>query len=574
MKKLMKYLKPYWVFVVLAPALMMLEVAIDLFQPRLLEEIIDVGIMQNNLDVVVNTGLKMLLITFIGALGGIGCSVTSSIAAQNAGADIRRNLFSKVQHLSFGSIDRFGTGSLITRLTDDVVQFQHFIMLLLRMFVRAPLLFFGSVIMAFSISWRLSLIIVAIIPLIVIIIYFSMKKVLPLFTRVQKEVDKVNSVVRDNVSGIRVVKSFASSNQESAKFAKTNDEYMRLSMKAARILVVIMPLFSLILNFGIVAVIWIGGIQVEAGGLQTGQIMAFVNYLTRMLMSIMMIGMMLIFVSRAQASARRISEVLETPEEEDIDTTEKFDLDGAIEFQNVNFSYEGNERKVLHDINLTINPGETVAFLGDTGSGKSTLVNLIPRLYEVTSGRIMLNGIDITKIPRRELRREIAFVFQETVLFSGKISDNIAYGNPDVSLEDIQQAADMARVGDFISTLPDGYDTNLSQMATNLSGGQRQRVAIARALASGARIIVFDDSTSALDARTEAAVMKAINDRLKCTKIIIAQKISSVVNSDRIYLLEAGRVVERGTHGELMKTSDLYRDIYRSQFGEVGEESA
>ncbi|MDI9376252.1 MAG: ABC transporter ATP-binding protein, partial [Thermotogota bacterium] len=332
--------------------------------------------------------------------------------------------------------------------------------------------------------------------------------------------------------------------------------------------------FSLILNFGIVAVIWIGGIQVEAGGLQTGQIMAFVNYLTRMLMSIMMIGMMLIFVSRAQASARRISEVLETPEEEDIDTTEKFDLDGAIEFQNVNFSYEGNERKVLHDINLTINPGETVAFLGDTGSGKSTLVNLIPRLYEVTSGRIMLNGIDITKIPRRELRREIAFVFQETVLFSGKISDNIAYGNPDVSLEDIQQAADMARVGDFISTLPDGYDTNLSQMATNLSGGQRQRVAIARALASGARIIVFDDSTSALDARTEAAVMKAINDRLKCTKIIIAQKISSVVNSDRIYLLEAGRVVERGTHGELMKTSDLYRDIYRSQFGEVGEESA
>ncbi|HQN27186.1 MAG TPA: ABC transporter ATP-binding protein, partial [Mesotoga sp.] len=235
---------------------------------------------------------------------------------------------------------------------------------------------------------------------------------------------------------------------------------------------------------------------------------------------------------------------------------------------------EGNERKVLHDINLTINPGETVAFLGDTGSGKSTLVDLIPRLYEVTSGRIMLNGIDITKIPRRELRREIAFVFQETVLFSGKISDNIAYGNPDVSLEDIQQAADMARVGDFISTLPDGYDTNLSQMATNLSGGQRQRVAIARALASGARIIVFDDSTSALDARTEAAVMKAINDRLKCTKIIIAQKISSVVNSDRIYLLEAGRVVERGTHGELMKTSDLYRDIYRSQFGEVGEESA
>jgi ATP-binding cassette subfamily B protein len=371
-----------------------------------------------------------------------------------------------------------------------------------------------------------------------------------------------------------VVKSFASSRQESAKFAKTNDEYMKLSMKSARILVVIMPLFSLILNFGIVAVIWIGGIQVEAGGLQTGQIMAFVNYLTRMLMSIMMIGMMLIFVSRAQASARRISEVLETPEEEDVKTTEKFDLNGPIVFQNVNFSYEGNERKVLRDINLTINPGETVAFLGDTGSGKSTLVNLIPRLYEVTSGRIMLNGIDITKIPRRELRKEIAFVFQETILFSGKISDNIAYGNPNASLEDIQQAADMARVGDFISTLPEGYDTNLSQMATNLSGGQRQRVAIARALASGARIIVFDDSTSALDAQTEVAVMKAINDRLKCTKIIIAQKISSVVNCDRIYLLETGRIVASGTHGELMKTSDLYREIYRSQFGEVGEESA
>lgn len=574
MKRLFKFLKPYWIFVVLAPLAMFLEVAIDLFQPKLLEEIIDVGIMNQNLDVVVSAGTKMLIITFIGVLGGIACVIFSTLAAQNAGADIRRSVFTKVQYLSFAKLDKFGTGSLITRITDDIVQFQQFIMILLRMFVRAPMLFIGSLIMSLLISWKLSLIFLVVIPLVTYLTFAIMKRVLPLFSRVQKEMDNVNTRVRDNLLGIRVVKSFASSRFESSKFEDANEKYTQIAMKAARTMVIIMPLLSLILNLGIVAVIWFGGIQVEAGGMQTGQIMAFVNYLGRMLMSMMMIGMMLVFVSRAQASAKRVAEVLEESEEEDVKAGISHDLRGPIVFENVDFSYDGGGNKILHNLNFTINQGETVAFLGDTGSGKSSLVSLLPRLYEVDSGKILLNGIDIKEISRHELRKNISMVFQEAVLFSGKIKDNISYGSPGASDEEIAKAAEVAQIADFVDTLPEKYDARLSQMATNLSGGQKQRMAIARAVAMRSPILIFDDSTSALDAKTESEVMRAIGEELDCTKIIIAQKISSVVNADRIFLLDDGKIAGSGTHKQLLKESDLYRDIYRSQFGEVGEVNA
>lgn len=582
MKNLLKYIKPYLKFALLAPVLMALEVTMDLLQPRLIENIIDTGIAEKNLEYILYTGLIMIGLSLVGAVGGIGCGIFSVITAQNTGADIRNELFSKIQSFSFKNIDQSNTGNLITVLTNDMEIFQRLISMGLRILVRAPLTAVGSIVMAYLTSPRLSLIIFLSIPLLLAILYIINKRVFPLFTKVQEKMDKLNSVVQENLAGIRVVKAFVRDDYENRRFQKTNTEYMETNMAAARTMALVMPVIMLIINIGVVSVIYFGGIDVIQGDLRIGQIVAFINYLLRFLFSMTMAGMILIHVSRAMVSAKRISKVLDIKidSQEEINNIkiEKYvgvknikekKIEGKIEYKDVSFSYtEDPADLVLSSLNFKIEAGETVALMGETGSGKTTLVRLIPRLYDITSGQILIDDIDIKKYDIKNLRQQIGFIMQETILFSGSIRDNICYGKQDVSDEEMIEAAKIARVHPFIDELPDGYDTRIEQRGVNLSGGQKQRIAIARAIVTRPSILIFDDSTSAVDIKTEYQIMQALKKASKeTTVLIIAQKISSVLNADKILLLEKGKITASGSHQEMLVENQVYQDIYKSQYG-------
>jgi ATP-binding cassette subfamily B multidrug efflux pump len=584
MLKLFPYLKPYWKATLLAPLFMLLEVYMDLLQPKFMASIVDEGIRNGDLAHIQSTGLSMLGVALIGLIGGIGCTLFSSTASQNFGADVRKDLFAKVQSFSFGVLDTFKAGSLVTRLTNDVVQVQGVVLITLRIMVRAPLLAIGSVIMAITISPRLALILAVVIPLLVFVLVIIIQKGFPLFSKVQKKLDVVNTVLQENLTGIRVVKAFVRANFEIRRFRKSNDELMDISIKATRIVMLIMPIMMLIMNASIAVVIWFGGLQTWQGTLQVGELVAFINYVTQVLFSLMMVSMMLMNVSRAKASAERILEVMDTePEITNHAATRTHVIHaGKIVFEHVSFAYDtfaadGKDSKhgiharngnVLKGIDLEFQPGQTVAILGATGSGKSSLVHLIPRLYDTTQGRVLIDGVDVRDIDLTHLRSEIGVVLQEAILFTGTVSENISFGKPDATQEEIEAAAQAAQIHDFIISLPDGYRTLIGQRGVNLSGGQKQRISIARAILVQPVILILDDSTSAVDLGTEARIQKALKSQTKrSTRIIIAQRISSVLEADSIVVLDEGTVVAQGTHHELMASSDVYQDIYRSQLG-------
>ncbi len=566
----MKYIKPYWKAALLGPLLMVLEVSMDLLQPKLMAQIVDQGVLAGNLDEIRRTGLMMLVTSLIGLIGGVGCGIFSTIAAMRFGADLREAVFNKVQRFSFRNLEKMHTASLITRLTNDVSQVQLFVQMLLRMMVRSPFLAVGSLILAFTISWKLAMILVVVVPVLFTVVAVITRKGFPLFAKVQKRLDRMNTVLQENLAGIRVVKAFVRSDYETKRFTEANDDYMAVALRANVMMATLSPVMFLLLNGTIVTVLWLGGNLFWDKALPIGDLAAFINYVTQLLSSLLMVGMMLANISRATASSERIVEVLET--EPEIKNPDRVLAErirkGRIEFEGVGFAYDGGER-VLRDISFTVQPGETLAILGATGSGKSTLVSLIPRLYEAEEGRVLIDGTDVRDYPLEGLRGSIGMVLQEAVLFSGTIRENIAFGMPDASPEEVEAAAQAAQAHEFIMGLPQGYETVLGQRGVNLSGGQKQRISIARALLMKPSVLIFDDSTSAVDLGTESRIQKALRERMKeTTSLIIAQRISSVMEADRILVLEDGTVAASGNHRELMANSPVYRDIYRSQLGE------
>lgn len=569
--QLLRFLKPYRFWALIAPVLMMLEVAMDLMQPRMIARIVDEGIAQLNLPLVYQTGGLMIGLAFIGALGGMSNGFFAVRAVQGFAADLRETLFRKVQGLSFANLEELEIGQLVTRLTNDVTQVQQAIYMTLRMMIRAPLLLIGSLIMAIVTSPQLIFIPLILMPLELLVVLWFINKATPLYTRVQEKLDALNSVVQENLAGVRVVKAFVRGTHEEKRFGNANDALVGQTLVVARLSAATMPFMMLTMNLGVVAVLWFGGVQVTRGGMQLGQIIAFVNYLTTTLFSLMMVSMLVIMVARAEASATRIQEVLlsqatvqDRPDARQIQAPQ-----GRIAFENVTFSYNGNGcDAVLKGVNFTAEPGQTVALLGTTGAGKSSLVHLIPRFYDVTGGRVTFDGLDIRELDQESLRKSIGMALQETVLFSGTIRDNIRYGKPEASDEEVWAAARAAQAHDFIMSFPEGYDTEVGQRGVNLSGGQKQRIAIARALLVQPAVLILDDSTSAVDVETETKIQDALENLMRGrTSFVIAQRISTVLTADKILVLDDGRIAAEGTHAELLASSPIYRDIYTSQLG-------
>jgi ATP-binding cassette, subfamily B, multidrug efflux pump len=575
---LARFLKPYWHWSLLAPLLMALEVAMDLLQPRLIQRIVDEGVARGDMNVVLGTGGWMVAAAVVGLLGGMGCTVFTMLAAQGFGADLRGALFGKVQSLSFGNLDRLETGGLITRLTNDVTQVQEVVAMLLRIMVRVPLLLVGSLIMAVLTSRELAPILVLLIPVVLVALIWIINATFPMFGEVQRRLDALNTVLQENLAGVRVVKAFARSLHERTRFGAANERLTDQNILAVRTSAVTMPFMMLAMNAGVVAAVWFGGLRVSAGDMQIGALIAFINYLTQTLMSLMMISMLVVRVARAEASAVRLQEVLASePEVTPAPAPLAHVPQGRIVFEDVRFSYaEGQSPStpplsassdtVLKNISFSAEPGETVAILGATGAGKSSLVNLIPRFYDASGGRVLLDGVDVRQIDEASLRAGVGVALQESVLFSGTIRDNIRYGKPDASEEEVQAAARMAQAHEFIMRFPDGYDSIVGQRGVNLSGGQKQRIAIARALLTRPAVLILDDSTSAVDVATEAKIQAALAELPRQpTRVVVAQRIGTVLGADTILVLDDGRVAAQGSHTELLDSSPIYREIYESQ---------
>lgn len=573
--KLAKFLKPYWLWAVLAPLFMLLEVMMDLMQPKMVQRIVDEGIANLDLNLVLQTGLIMLGLAAVGAIGGLGCGVFAEKAAVGFAADLREFLFRKVQTFSFRDLDKLDTGQLITRLTNDVTQVQEAVVMMLRILVRSPLLLVGSLVMAIVTSPQLIFIPLILMPIELAVVVWIVNRATPLYTGVQARLDRLNEVMQENLAGVRVVKAFVRARHEEQRFGSANTSLTDQSVSAAR-LVAFMPAFMMLtLNLGVIGVLWFGGVQVTQGGMKIGQIIAFVNYLTTILFSLIMVSQLIIQLARAEASARRIYQVIETePNIQDRpDAVTRPPERGEVRFDNVTFSYNGNGGDpVLKGISFKAEPGQVVALLGTTGAGKSSLVNLIPRFYDVNSGKVTVDGVDVRDMDQESLRRKIGVALQEVVLFSGTIRDNIRYGKPDASDEEVVEAAKIAQAHDFILSFPQGYDTPIGQRGVNLSGGQKQRIAIARALLIRPSILILDDSTSAVDVETESKIQDALEQQMDHqTKLVIAQRISTVLKADKILVLDDGQIAAEGNHQELMATSPIYREIYDSQLGNGGK---
>jgi len=569
--KLANALRPYWRWVVLAPLLMMLEVAMDLLQPRMVERIIDEGIARLDLGLVLQTGLLMFGLAVIGALGGMSNGYFAESTAQAFGADLRERLFRKVQAFAFVDLEAIDTGQLITRLTNDVTQVQEALVLVLRILVRAPLLLLGSLIMAVLTSPSLAWLPLVLLPIELVAVVWLIQRVTPLFTRVQERLDALNQVMQENLAGARVVKAFVRAAYEQSRFGGANQHLTDDSIRAGRT-VAVMPAFMMFtLNASIVAVLWFGGVEVSRGGLQLGQVIAFINYLTTALFSLIMVSHLIIHLARAEASARRILEVLDRQPavQNRPEALNEVTPRGRVAFEDVTFDYQGRDGDpVLRGVSFTAEPGQTVALIGATGSGKSSLVHLIPRFYDVTGGRVTIDGHDVRDLDLATLRRNIGIALQEAVLFSGTIRDNIRYGRPDATEAEVEAAARASQAHDFILSFPEGYDTVLGQRGVNLSGGQKQRLAIARALLVRPAVLILDDSTSAVDVETETRIQAALEEVMRDrTSFVIAQRISTVLAADKILVLDDGQIVAEGTHRQLLAESSIYREIYDSQLG-------
>lgn len=570
-KKLTRFLKPYWRWLILAPLLMILEVAMDLMQPKLIERIVDVGIATLDLGVVVRTGALMIGLALIGVGGGMANGFFAVKASQGFAADLREALFRKVQSLSFANLDKLGTGQLVTNLTNDVTQVQMALYMMLRILIRAPLLLVGSLIMVILTTPQLVWLPLVLLAVVLVGILLIIRRAYPLFRIVQEKLDALNTVMQENLAGVRVVKAFVRADYEEQRFKTANEALMEKTIRVVRVVAVAMPFAMLAMNLGLVGVIWFGGVQVTMGQMRTGEIISFINYLQRTLIALLMMSIIVLQISRAEASARRIGDVLETEPtvQNKPDPVQRDRLQGRVAFEQVCFSYDRNcGDPVLNQVDFVAEPGQTVALLGATGAGKSSLVHLIPRFYDVTGGRVTIDGVDVRDLDKATLRRNIGIALQETVLFSGTIRDNIRYGRPDASDEEVVAAAKAAQAHDFITSFPEGYDTELGQRGVNLSGGQKQRVAIARALLLHPAVLILDDSTSSVDVETEAQIQAELEELMRDrTSFVIAQRISTVLTADKILVLDDGQIAAQGTHEELMTASPIYREIYNSQLG-------
>lgn len=571
MKRYWKYVKPYLSAFIIGPIFMIAETIGEVVLPWLLSKIIDVGVLEGRgVLYIIAMGVTMIVTTLIMMAGGVGGAWFAIKASSGFANDLRKDLFGQIQRFSFANIDQFNTGSLITRLTNDITQIQNMIQMLLRMGLRAPGMLIGALIMAFSLNPKLALVILCVIPLLAVAIYFILKTGFPRFTTMQKKLDALNVTTQENLTNIRVVKSFVREQHEEDKFRKANTELKDSSIRAMNVVIFSFPVIIMATNITTLAVVWFGGNQIIAGSMTPGILTAFVNYIVQILMSLMFVSFIILNGSRTLASEKRVREVLDTEidlTDEDASHRNAAVQHGRIEFRGVYFKYyKNNEKWVLENINLVINPGETVGIIGSTGSGKSSLVQLIPRLYDADLGEVLVDGVNVKDYSLENLRSGVGIVLQKNVLFSGTIRENLKWGNEYASDEEMQRWAESAQAHGFISSFPNGYDTELGQGGVNVSGGQKQRLCIARALLKKPKILILDDSTSAVDTATEARIRESFRNELDgTTKIIIAQRISSVIDADRIIVLDDGKIAGMGTHEELMQSCEAYSEIYYSQ---------
>ena len=570
MKRYWKYVKPYLYAFILGPILMITEVAGEVILPALMARIINVGAANRDVAYIAEMVGIMILTAFVMMGGGIGGAWFAAKASISFGADLRNDCFQKVQSFSFRNIDSFSTGSLVTRLTNDITQVQNLIMMGLRMMLRAPGMLIGAIIMAVAMNPGLARIFLIILPVMVVTIGAIMLTAFPRFTVMQKKLDRVNSNIQECLQNVRVIKSFVRGGYEEKRFLQSNGDLKESSLRAFRIVILQMPLVAFFMNATTLAVVWLGGQEVLAGTMPVGNLTAFTTYIIQVLMSLMMLAMVLLQSSRAIASAKRINEVLDTRvdlTDEAAAQKEKQVEKGRIEFRHVSFRYYKESReKVLDDVSLTIEPGQTVGIIGSTGCGKSTLVSLIPRLYDADEGQVLVDGVDVRDYSLRHLREGVGMVLQKNVLFSGTVEENLLWGDESASHETVRRAAQAAQADGFLSAFPEGYDTFLGQGGVNVSGGQKQRLCIARALLKKPKILILDDSTSAVDTATEAKIRESFSTALKeTTKLIIAQRITSVMEADRIIVMDEGRIVGQGSHTELLSGCSAYREIYDSQ---------
>lgn len=573
--KLSKYLKPYALFAVLTPLSMVGEVLGDLLQPKLMSKIVDDGVLGQDMDLIIRTGLLMLLVLIGGGACGIAASAFGGIASQSFSRDLRVDVFKRVMGLSFEQTDKFTTGSLVTRLTADITAIQQMVDFLLRMLVRDSLLFFGGIIMMLTLNVRFGIIILCALPVEIIMMIVILKKANPYYSIVAKRLDTVNSVVQENVTGARVVKAYVREDTEEKRFDDANISLMESNLRVQTLMAILQPLLMIILNLSVIAVIVIGGWQVQAQAMKVGEVMAAITYLTQVLQGVMMMSMMFQTLAKASASANRLREVLETDpviKSGSVSLADK--TGGSVSFKNVSFSYpETKGRPVISDLTLDIKSGESVAILGATGSGKSSLVNLIPRFYDCTAGEVLVDGVNVKDCKLDELRKKVGIVLQKSELFSGTVEDNIKWGDKNATHEEVISAAQAAQADEFIQKIPAGYEGMIAEKGASLSGGQKQRLSISRAVLKKPEILILDDSTSALDLGTEAKLRAEIDRKMSgTTLIIIAQRIQSVKSCDRIAVLDHGRLCACDTHENLLKTCEVYQDIYASQVKTSGGE--
>ncbi|WP_258111565.1 ABC transporter ATP-binding protein [Alicyclobacillus sp. SP_1] len=571
MKKLARFLQPYRWWIVGILVLIFLQSMSTLYLPNLMSKIVDVGVMTGNIRYIVDIGGFMLGVTLLGVICSIGAGLLSSKASAGFGKLLRDETFAHVEKFMLYEFDELGTSSLIVRTTNDIMQVQQFVNMLLRMMVMAPLMALGGIIMAVYTDARLSLILVVVMPILAVAIFLILRNGFSLFGMIQSKVDQLNRVLRENLMGVRVVRSFHRTHYELKRFGAANEDLTDVSVRAYQVMAGLMPILMLIINLSTLAIIWFGGIRINDGTMQIGSLMAFIQYVTQIMFSVMMVSAMFFMIPRAQASARRINQVMEI-EPQIVDPVVPAPLSeskGYVEFQGVNFCYPGAESNVLEDITFQAAPGEVTAIIGGTGSGKTTLISLIPRFFDVTAGRILVDGVDVRQMRQEDLRRKIGFVAQKAVLFSGTISENIRFGNEHATDEEVRHVADVAQVSEFVEGMKQGFDSVISQGGSNLSGGQKQRLSIARALIRRPEIYIFDDSFSALDFKTDASLRRALKEETgDSTVLIVAQRVMTVMDADRIIVLDEGRIAGIGTHAELMKTSDVYREIVSSQLSE------
>lgn len=571
---MLKYLKKYWFFALLAPIFMIGEVSMDLLQPELMSRIIDDGVLGinnggvGNLNTVITIGLKMVGFVALGGICGVMSGVFANLCAQQFGNDVRKAAFKRIMEFSFEQTDKFSTGSLITRVTNDITQLQNFVMQCLRGFVRTSMLFIGGIACMVSLNMEFGIIIACALPFVAVCVVYFIAKANPKFTVLQKKLDKVNNVMQENVSGARVVKAYVKEDYETERFEKANNELVSTQLDVLLLLSYMTPIMNIILNLSVVAVIKVGGIQVSEGSATPGNVMAAITYCSQVLNAVMRMTMIFQTASRGIASKKRVMEIINCePAIKSGTYNKETAVKGKVEFKNVSFAYPGMDNEnVIENFNLVINPGETIGILGATGCGKSSLVNLIPRFYDVTKGEVLIDDVNVKDYDLQVLRDKVSIALQKPEIFSTTIAENIAWGDDSADIEKIRQAADIAQATEFIDNRTDGMDTQVSQGGHSLSGGQKQRVAISRAVLKNSEILIFDDATSALDLKTEADLYSELSvKKYDVTRIIIAQRIASVKNADRIVVMDNGRLADVGSHSELIKTSEIYKDIYESQ---------